>query len=167
MNPIAFDQVPVPMHTKRHRLQGVVVAGTFIALLGLAAFSTSDIHATEVVVRVTGIVAPIGQIGCSLFKGPEGFPMDNTTASNQWHPAQGEGVTCRFPDVAPGQYAVSIGHDTNGNRRVDTNFVGMPTEQWGVSGNARPTLRAPRFEEAMFTVAAENGEVVVYVKVAR
>ncbi|MGE0314147.1 MAG: SDR family NAD(P)-dependent oxidoreductase [Lautropia sp.] len=34
--------------------------------------------------------------------------------------------------------------------RIDTNWVGMRTEHQGVSNSARPTLRAPRFGEAVF-----------------
>jgi uncharacterized protein (DUF2141 family) len=37
---------------------------------------------------------------------------------------------------------------------VDANFLGIPTEAWGVSNNVRPALRAPRFEEASFKVAS-------------
>ena len=58
-------------------------------------------------------------------------------------------------------------HDVNGNRRADTNLVGMPVEQWGVTNNARPTLRAPRFDEAAFAVAEAGGEVVLDVRVAK
>ena len=51
--------------------------------------------------------------------------------------------------------------------RVDANFIGLPTEQWGVSNNARPTLRAARFEEASFKVAADTKDVVIDIKVAK
>jgi uncharacterized protein (DUF2141 family) len=70
-------------------------------------------------------------------------------------------------DYPEGSYAVSIGHDLNGNKRVDTNFIGLPTEQWGVSNNARPSLRAPRFDEAVFKVAADAKEWVIDIKVAK
>lgn len=135
------------------------------ALLLIAACSSSG--AAEVVVRVGGLTDPLGQVGCSLFAGAAGFPMDNTSARNVWLPANGKGVTCRFSDVPEGTYAVSIGHDLNGNKRVDTNFIGLPTEQWGVSNDARPTLRAPRFDEASFKVAADAKDVVVDIKVAK
>jgi uncharacterized protein (DUF2141 family) len=133
----------------------------------LVAMATSSWATTELVVRVGGIQAPLGQIGCALFADATGFPMDNTQAQQQWVPAQADGVTCRFGDVKPGRYAVSIGHDVNGNRRVDANLLGMPTEQWGVSNNARPTLRAPRFEESTFTVPAGSAEWVVRIDVAK
>jgi uncharacterized protein (DUF2141 family) len=93
--------------------------------------------------------------------------MDNSRAQQQWVPAQADGATCRFGGLQPGRYAVSIGHDLNGNRRVDTNFLGMPTEQWGVSNNARPTLRAPRYDEAVFTLPADKAEQVLDIEVAR
>jgi uncharacterized protein (DUF2141 family) len=139
-------------------------AALFLSLLVGAA---SPSHAAELVVRVKGIAAPLGQIGCSLFASDKGFPMDNSGARQQWLPAQAGGTECRFSDVAPGSYAVSIGHDRNGNRKVDTNFVGLPTEQWGVSRNARPSLRAPRFNEAVFTVPADAAMHEIEITVAQ
>lgn len=139
--------------------------GALLAALAGAACSASS--AAEVLVRVSGLAEPLGQVGCSLFAGASGFPMDNTGARSVWLPAESVGVTCRFADVPEGSYAVSIGHDLNGNKRVDTNFIGMPTEQWGVSNNARPALRAPRFDEAVFKVAADAKQVVIDVKVAK
>ena len=136
-------------------------------LLALLVTAGSASSAAEVVVRVSGLSEPLGQVGCSLFAGTTGFPMDNTSARNLWLPAEAKGVTCRFNDVPEGTYAVSIGHDLNGNKRVDTNFIGLPTEQWGVSNNARPTLRPPRFDEASFRVAVDAKDVVIDIKVAK
>lgn len=123
--------------------------------------------AAELLVRITRLSEPLGQVGCSLFAGPAGFPMDNSGARQLWQAADSKGVTCRFSDVPEGTYAVSIGHDLNGNKRVDTNFIGLPTEQWGVSNNARPSLRAPRFDEALFKVTADAKDVVIDIKVAK
>jgi uncharacterized protein (DUF2141 family) len=123
--------------------------------------------AAELTVRVTGLSEPLGQVGCSLFAGAAGFPKDSSGARQFWRAADAKGVTCRFGDVPEGTYAVSIGHDLNGNKRVDSNFVGMPTEQWGVSNNARPNLRAPRFDEAMFRVVADAQEMFIEIKVAK
>jgi uncharacterized protein (DUF2141 family) len=124
-------------------------------------------NAAELVVRINGLSEPLGQVGCSLFAGANGFPMDNTGARVMWLPAEAKTVTCRFADVPEGSYAVSIGHDLNGNKRVDTNFIGLPTEQWGVSNNARPNLRAPRFDEAVFKVSADAKEVVLDIKAGK
>jgi uncharacterized protein (DUF2141 family) len=123
--------------------------------------------AADVVVRVSGLKEPLGQVGCSLFAGAVGFPMDSARSRVIWQSSDVKGVSCLFTDVAEGSYAVSIGHDLNGNKSVDTNFLGVPIEQWGVSNNVRPSLRAPRFDEAMFKIGAGVKEVTLDIKVAK
>jgi uncharacterized protein (DUF2141 family) len=139
----------------------------FSAALVVAALAGGGARAADLVVKVTGLGEPLGQVGCTLFASPAGFPMDDTGARVMWQPADAKGVVCRFSNVAEGSYAVSIGHDLNGNKKVDTNFLGLPTEQWGVSNNARPLMRAPRFDEAAFKVLADSKEVVIEIKVAK
>lgn len=144
------------------------ILNRFFGLWLAAALAASlPSSAATVVVRVSGVQAPLGQIGCSLFSGEQGFPMDNSAARVSWQPAEAQSVVCRFEAVAEGRYAVSVGHDLNGNRRVDTNLIGLPTEQWGVSNNARPRLRAPRFDEAVFAVPATAGEITLDITVAK
>ncbi len=133
---------------------------------GIAVPSLSS-HAADVVVRVSGIAAPYGEIGCSLYSSSAGFPMDFSSARSEWMKADPGGVACKFERVRPGTYAVAVGHDRNGNRRVDTNFLGLPTEQWGVSRNPRPLLRAPRFDEATFVVPTDDAAVQLDVTVAK
>ncbi len=133
--------------------------------MGLALVGPA-VWAGEVVVQVSGIKADTGEIGCALFGDAKGFPMERANAKAVWQAASQEGVTCRFADVPPGRYGVAVSHDLNGNRKTDTRFFGIPTEDWGVSNNVRPRMRAPRFEEAAFAVG--EGEIVtVKVKVGR
>ncbi len=116
---------------------------------------SSPVMGAELLVRVTAPSAVSGEIGCSLFSTAETFPLKPDQAIAQWQPAAPE-RECRFKNIAPGQYAVAVSHDRNGNRRLDENFFGMPTEAWGVSRNVRPSLRAPRFEEAAISVVPDG-----------
>lgn len=50
---------------------------------------------------------------------------------------------------------------------LTVNVTGLPTEQWGVSNNARPALRAPRFCEAVFSIASETPNFSIDIKVAK
>jgi uncharacterized protein (DUF2141 family) len=139
---------------------------SFVACAAIAALGWAGAgRAGELLVRVSGMAEPLGRVGCSLYGSGDGFPMDNAKANSVWLAADAAGVTCRFADVPAGRYAVAVGHDVNGNQRVDTNFVGMPTEQWGVSRNARPRLRAPTFEEAAFDIG--SGSTVIDIKVGK
>jgi uncharacterized protein (DUF2141 family) len=122
------------------------------ALSALLSSGLAQAETLEVLVRVASPSS--GQVGCTLYGSEAGFPMDASKGrSQQWHPAA-KTVTCRFETLPPGTYAVAVSHDLNGNKIVDTNFVGMPKEAWGVSRNARPTLRAPKFAEASFKIDA-------------
>jgi len=93
-----------------------------------------------------------GLLRCALFESAEGFPMDASRARARVAVKPTEGV-CRFElPAGPARYAVAIGHDENGNGRVDANLFGIPREGWGTSQNVKPALRAPRFEESAFRV---------------
>ena len=124
-------------------------AGLFLA----GAFGA---QATEITIFVTGIEKAEGEIGCALYAGTEGFPLDSSKATQQWHAAKRKGVECVFEGLEPGAYAVAVSQDFNGNRETDTNFVGIPQEPWGVSNNVRPFLRPPTFEEAAVQLGSES-----------
>jgi uncharacterized protein (DUF2141 family) len=129
----------------------------------IALLCSSSLMAADVVVKVSGVNSSQGQIGCSIFEKSPAFPMDGSKAKQQWVAADAAGVMCKFAGIAAGTYAVSVGHDLNGNKRVDTNFLGIPKEGWGVSNNVVPTLRPPTFEEAQFTVK-DGADVQVDIK---
>ncbi|NBB52289.1 DUF2141 domain-containing protein [Rhizobium sp. CRIBSB] len=126
----------------------IIPAFSFAA--SLVALAPLGAAAQELTVRVSGIAEARGEIGCALHASGASFPTGQAGARIVWIKATGSEVRCRFGDIGAGSYAVAISHDLNGNRRTDTNFLGMPTEAWGVSNNVRPSLRAPRFEEARF-----------------
>jgi uncharacterized protein (DUF2141 family) len=54
-------------------------------------------------------------------------------------------------EVAPGDYAIAIIHDENGNGKLDT-FAGIPREGVGFSRNPAIRFGAPSFRSAQFPV---------------
>ena len=116
----------------------------------------SSAWAGDLIIKVKGAEAPMGKVLCWLFDKSAGFPMDPKGAKTILSVPAAAEVTCRFPGVAAGRYAVAIAHDTNNNGIIDATPVGQPTEQWGVTNNARPAMRAPNFEEAAFTMPATD-----------
>jgi len=139
-----------------------------IFFAGITMTLAAPVQAAELLVRVSGISGDLGKIGCALFSNENGFPMDNAVAAarTDWQAATNGEMVCRFAEVASGTYAVSVGHDTNGNEQIDTNFFGMPTEQWGVSNNVRPALRAPNFDEAKFTVSDDAKTLTIEIEIS-
>jgi uncharacterized protein (DUF2141 family) len=122
-------------------------------LLGTSVSWAAD--AGRIEATVAGVSNAQGLVGCALFSSKTGFPLESRThaqATVRVPPAGGT-ASCVFATVAPGEYAVAVVHDTNGNEVGDTNLLGMPTEGVGVSNNVMPRMSAPTFEAARFTVA--------------
>ena len=55
-----------------------------------------------------------------------------------------------FKNIPKGAYAVSFIHDENDNKKLDTNFIGIPKEDFGCSNNAQGFMGPPKYEDAKF-----------------
>lgn len=106
-----------------------------------------------------------GAAGIAVWDGAEGFPEGIVHALDTTYVdiAHGSAVA-EFGPFPPGVYAVTVYHDQNDNQRLDKNWLGMPREAWGVSNDARPRLRAPRFDEARFDLGAGRQTIEIRVK---
>ena len=67
-------------------------------------------------------------------------------------------------DLPPGTYAVSCFQDVNDNKKLDKNMVGIPSEPYGFSNNARPSFRAPTWGECTFNLPAGGKQIEVKVQ---
>jgi uncharacterized protein (DUF2141 family) len=103
-------------------------------------------------VEVTGFRNDKGQLGCSLWPGPNGFPRDDShILKHIWAPIKDARGECVFGGVYPaGDYAVTLFHDENGNGKFDSNMIGYPLEGYGFSNNVVPRFKAPSFDECKF-----------------
>jgi uncharacterized protein (DUF2141 family) len=68
-------------------------------------------------------------------------------------------TSIEFTNLPPGYYAVTLFHDENNNGKLDTNFLGIPKEGYGASGNKLPLASRPAFEDSKFLI--EDGKKVV------
>jgi uncharacterized protein (DUF2141 family) len=60
-------------------------------------------------------------------------------------------AVCRFTGIASGTYAIAAYHDENANGKLDRNFIGIPSEPYGMTNDARPVVfAAPTFDAAKF-----------------
>ena len=104
-------------------------------------------------IRVQGVRNSDGLVACALFDRPGPFPgQQNSAACGEALPASAGSMEFVFDDLPPGRYAISVLHDENANGRMDTNFLGMPKEGYGISNGALRRFGPPRFEEAAVVV---------------
>ncbi len=93
-----------------------------------------------------------GKVYCAIWRGPEGYPTErehNAGETRDVALANDRGV-CVFDDVTPGEYAVAVFHDENGNNDLDRNLFGIPSEGTGASNDAHNMFGPPSYEDARF-----------------
>lgn len=66
---------------------------------------------------------------------------------------QGDTVTFQL-SLPPGEYALSVFHDIDGDGRMARNFFGLPQEPAGLSNNAQPRFGPPKWRDARFELRA-------------
>ena len=76
-------------------------------------------------------------------------------------PAQPGEVRVHLENVAPGTWAVQAFHDEDGDGRIGTNLLGLPTEGLGFSNDARFRFGPPPFDDAAFRLNPAGGRVRV------
>lgn len=119
---------------------------------------------TGIDVRFEGLRSSRGLLRACLTREPRFFPhCEKDPAALKASIAAGAHAHMRFEDVAPGNYALMVLHDENGNARVDT-MLGIPREGVGFSRNPALRMGPPAFEAVRFPVGQEPVEQMIRLK---
>ncbi|MEQ8904187.1 DUF2141 domain-containing protein [Ekhidna sp.] len=66
-----------------------------------------------------------------------------------------------FKGLGKGVYAISIYQDENDNGKLDSNFMGIPSEPYAFSNNAKGMFGPPSFEDCQFEIKEGTQEIVI------
>lgn len=117
----------------------------------------------EILVSISGLKSQKGQVLIYLFSSETGFPTEFKSAFKSGKAnISGTDSQFIFSEIPPGKYAIAIIHDENGDTKLGTNFIGIPSEGIGVSNNPKGTLGPPKFNEAVFN--HQNGPTKISIK---
>lgn len=125
-----------------------------LLLLSAAWFLTvSAAEKPSLEVEIRNIRTGPGEIMVALFSKKEGFPSDEKKALRTGVARRsGTSAVIRFDDLPSGQYAVSVFHDANSNKLLDTGLMGIPKEGYGISNNAFNRFGPPDYEDCSFNL---------------
>ncbi len=113
-------------------------------------------------IRIENLRSNEGMIGIALFTTDRGFPSKPEKAFASTGLELAEGATCLMLENIPyGNYALSVLHDENSNRKMDKTFIGIPKEGFGTSNNPKISYGPPDFEESEFTLDREEMALVI------
>jgi uncharacterized protein (DUF2141 family) len=120
----------------------------------------------RVEITMTGFENAEGQVLVAFFLDAAGWPDSSGSAFATETVPISDGVAFAVvEDVPTGPFAVSVFHDTDGDRELDAGVLGIPSEAYGFSADARKTFGPPSVEEARLELAAgETKRISIRVK---
>ena len=141
------------LYTSIKKLKLLIV---IFSLLSPGALSGQTIN-SSIKINVININSSKGAILAALYNSEKGFPGEGETALLfvKGIPENGK---CQIviEDIPPGTYAVALFHDLNGDKKLNTNWLGIPKEGYGFSNNAKNAFSAPSFKQAAFSHTKET-----------
>lgn len=127
----------------------------------LISFFSSQLEAQNnysVTIKVEKAQSNDGKMFIALYNTESGF-LEKTYKSAKSEIAN-QSCSIVFKDIPEGTYAVSIFHDENNNGKMDTNFFGIPTEDYGCSNGATGFFGPPKWNDAKFELK-ENKSITI------
>jgi len=123
----------------------------FILITSLSISSQTQSKKGNLKIVVNNIKSKTGQVGFFLFNSSDGFSSQTEKALiSGYGKITGNSVEYTFMNLAFGTYAVYVFHDEDNNKKLNTNFIGMPKEGVGVSNNAKGHFGPPKYNDAKF-----------------
>ena len=108
-----------------------------------------------ITVEINNVDTVEGSLLLAIFNSEETF-LENGFKETKLTPAKGT-VIYKFEGITPGVYTISAVHDLNDNGELDKNFMGIPTEPYGVSRDGKKQFGPPSYEDAVFRIS--NGDM--------
>ncbi|AEH01793.1 DUF2141 domain-containing protein [Lacinutrix sp. 5H-3-7-4] len=127
---------------------------SLLILAVLFSFQFITAQAQNITVNISNIDTYKGTLVIGLYDNESQFLKK--TVKGKLKKVTKNTATVVFQEVEPGDYAVSLFHDVNDNKKLDTYVFGIPKEDYGTSNNAKGFMGPPKWEDAVFTVDSKN-----------
>jgi uncharacterized protein (DUF2141 family) len=124
---------------------------TIITLFICSLISAQNVNLT---VSVSGLKNNTGMVRVGLYNSDGTFlkTIYKSVASK----IKNNEATVTFEGIPAGEYAISTYHDENNNGKLDKNMMGIPSEDYAASNNAKGFMGPPAYKDAKFVVSKDS-----------
>ena len=122
-----------------------------ICINGIAQDSTkTKILTGNLTLNITGFENDEGSVKIALSNSKDDYTTKGQAFQGAIETISNKNVQHIFEELPFGTYAIKIFHDENDNGELDTNFLGIPSEDYGFSNNAKGSFGPASWEDAKF-----------------
>jgi len=118
-------------------------------------------------VVIEGIKTSKGQVKVGLEKTAAEFdqgPLHEARYRGETVVSKEGRIEVHFRDLPFGTYAIKSFHDEDDNGQLNTNFMGIPSEDYGFSNNVRGKMGPAKFEAARFDLDSSEKTITIRLK---
>ena len=142
-----------------------------IALVALSSIAIApDVKAelkSTLTIEIDGLKAQKGDICFKLFSRSYGFPDNAKNAvMNRCVKVTEDSPEITLKDISSGSYALAFFQDVNGDRKLNRNTTGIPTEGYGFSNNPATRQDLTRYGDCVFLLAGATRTIKIQMKYA-
>ena len=148
---------------------GAIALTVLLSLVG-GQRAIAELKST-LLIEIGGLKTQKGELCFKLFSRSFGFPDSDQTAVihrcvKLSEKTVEDPLKITLKDLASSSYAVSVFQDLNGDRKLNRNAAGVPTEGYGFSNNpaSRPDLT--RYGDCVFLLAGATEPIKIQMKYA-
>ena len=129
------------------------VSTVVIATLVSLSSKTMAVPTAKLTIVVNQLPNQKGEVCMRIYAKEQGFPQSSKgVVQSGCTKITGRSATKEFYGLKYGTYAVALFHDEDSNGKLNTNFLGIPREGFGISNNPTVKLSAPKFKSASFSL---------------
>jgi uncharacterized protein (DUF2141 family) len=146
------------------------IALAVLSSLILASGAKAELKST-LTIEIAGLKTQKGDVCFKLFSRSFGFPDTDQNAVMRRCVKLPEKPTeaplkLTLKDISSGSYAIAVFHDVNGDRKLNRNTKGIPTEGYGFSNNPNTRQDLTRYGDCVFLLAGANETIKIKMKYA-
>ena len=116
--------------------------------------------AEELTINLGGVPKAEGTVMVEILGSEAAFKGEESAIASFMQKAQAGDMSLRLT-LPPGTYGIRVMHDMNDNGKLDTNFVGIPSEPWGFSNNAAGNFGPPKWKDVSFELSGEVVQTII------
>ncbi|MEO9484801.1 MAG: DUF2141 domain-containing protein [Ekhidna sp.] len=113
----------------------------------------------DLIVKVENIKEVKGSLMIAIYDHEDHFLVKEVMGKRK--AIESNQIEFLFEGLGKGTYAVSLFHDENDNGELDSNFIGIPSEPYAFSNNAKGMFGPPSFEQCKFEIKGSAHEIVI------
>lgn len=116
------------------------------------------------IIKFNGLNSDKGNVIIAVCNSAENYKDNLSPFIGKTVKIENNSATIEFDNLPFGEYAVKAFHDEDANNDLNTNFLGIPVENYGFSNNARGMFGPPSWNDAKFKLSDENKMIEIEIK---